>query len=351
MYKAQFYHNQLKAKYQVEVRFTLNGLEITCTEFVQQYSLIDVYSIDEKDQGVVLVKLGHDFPFSVLEIANMQFKEALLRKCPQVRHHKNIESKGYVFIFSTLLVGMFLLLGLVAWSLPWLGEQAAMLMPTTAEVKMGDALYNSYKSDFKIDTFKTQQANKIFKFVDFGKTYPIEITVVKDDVLNAFALPGGHIVVYDKLLKTLETPEEFVALMSHESSHVNLRHSTRMIGRNAATTLLFSWFLGEYGSLSGIGQKFLGLSYSREYETEADKVGVELMFKNKVNPEGMVLLLNKLKEGHNEGNSNKVDKYFLTHPLSSERIEAVKKLIVLQKDTNLFVTSPDLLKYWTELKK
>jgi beta-barrel assembly-enhancing protease len=95
----------------------------------------------------------------------------------------------------------------------------------------------------------------------------------------------------------------------------------------------------------------LGLSYLREYETEADKVGVELMFKNKVNPEGMVLLLNKLKEGHNEGNSNKVDKYFLTHPLTSERIEAVKKLIILQKDTNFLVTSPDLLKYWTELKK
>jgi beta-barrel assembly-enhancing protease len=346
MYKGTFYDKNIRQKFSINVRFTDYGFEIFSPEFITKVNSSDVYVFDEKDKNTVVVKIGNDFPFSVLEVSDAGFKETLYRKYPQVQVKKNHESKGYMVLLTSVLVGLLVLVIGIIYAMPSIGEFVATFVPKEAEIKIGQNYYDSYKYSFKIDTAKTRAANEIFKALDYSKEYPLEITVVQDDIKNAFALPGGHIVVYDRILKDMKTAEEFAALIAHESSHVNHRHATKALGRTAGRSMVLSWIFGNYDGLIQISQEFLRISYTRELEEDADRSGFELMVKNKVNPKGMIALLENLKQG--DELVPKAMKYTSTHPLTEDRINMVATLI---KGKNYdFPKNPALEKVWEKLK-
>ncbi|MCK7559120.1 M48 family metallopeptidase [Chitinophaga sedimenti] len=99
---------------------------------------------------------------------------------------------------------------------------------------------------------KTKLANDFFKQLKIKTAYDIRITVVKDDQLNAFAVPGGHIVVYDKLIKQMKGPGELAALLSHEYSHVELRHTTKTMFRSMGTYVMLSLVFGDLTGVAGV---------------------------------------------------------------------------------------------------
>lgn len=222
--------------------------------------------------------------------------------------------------------------------IPWLAEKSVSLVPVDAEIEMGKTLGETLMTQEKINDSASYFSNRFVEQLQLDDTYPIHIEVIESEEINAFALPGGRIFVYSGILKKMESYEELVALLGHEISHVTNRHSLKNIFRTAAAGFIISSFLGDASSMSAgvLNQlnEFKQLEYSRELETEADDKGYEIMLENKINPEGMLQLLEVLKKSG--GEQPRLMKYLSTHPDTDSRIEniASKKEITAEFPLN-----------------
>ena len=200
---------------------------------------------------------------------------------------------------------------------------ALSMISVKQEISMGDKFYTSFTQNEDIDSTATFILQQFADNLTLSDQYPIHVTVLKDTIVNAFALPGGHLVVYTGILKQMEKPEELVALLGHESSHVNQRHSLKSLLSRISTSIFIS-FLSK--DISGFSQGLINnvnmlkvLHYSRALETEADNEGMKLMVRNHVNPIGMKFLMEDLLKLDKELPSSL--SFMSTHPLTKERLK------------------------------
>jgi predicted Zn-dependent protease len=194
------------------------------------------------------------------------------------------------------------------------------------EIALGEQMYQSLISGAKIDEHKTRAINDFYKALHYDIGYPVQITVVESNDVNAFAVPGGHIVVYDAILEGMKTPEELAALLGHEGSHVALRHSLRNIFRSMARKMFLLVVIGGDAGIAGYladrADDLKGLEYSRALETEADDNGIILMRKSGLNPSGMMRLMELLQK---ESAGREPSALLSTHPVFESRIKNIRR--------------------------
>ena len=199
-------------------------------------------------------------------------------------------------------------------------------IPVQEEIKWGNQFYESIVSDKEIDSSATELVKKITEHYSMSNQYPIKVAVVEDTTVNAFAMPGGHIVIYSGIICTMKHPDELFALLGHEATHVNQRHSLQMMLTNITSSYLLSILTSDF---NGLGSTLLGnaellreLGYSRKLEAEADWKGQEIMIQNKVNPAGMTQLMEALQAAYSDnGNWS----FLRSHPVTKDRISESKK--------------------------
>ena len=153
--------------------------------------------------------------------------------------------------------------------------------------------------------------------------YRFKVTVVQSDIVNAFALPGGYVVVFTGLLKKAESPEEVAGVLGHELNHVLLRHGLERIVKTLGLVAVVAIFVGDQSGLIGLakrlGIELVTLKFGREQETEADLSGLRLLHRAKISPAGMIRFFERLSE------SDKLQVEMLsTHPMSAARAERLK---------------------------
>ena len=100
---------------------------------------------------------------------------------------------------------------------------------------------------------------------------------------NAFALPGGEIILTDALLRRL-SDEEIQTVIAHEIGHVRLRHGLRLLVQTSGTAALASFLLGDYSGLMAIPLLLVHLSYSRDFEREADCFAYDYLRRHRLSP-------------------------------------------------------------------
>jgi len=158
--------------------------------------------------------------------------------------------------------------------------------------------------------------------------------VLNSSVPNAFALPGGYIVINRGLLVGLSNEAEMAAVLGHETGHVTAKHSLAAYQRAIAGNVLLSGVAiaagGRFGvqQLSGVTASLVENGFSREQEREADWLGIDYMVKAGYNPEGAVQLQEYFYR-QLEGGKNPlwVEGLFRTHPFSKERLDNARALI------------------------
>lgn len=157
--------------------------------------------------------------------------------------------------------------------------------------------------------------------------------IIKDKQINAFALPGGYICVYNGLIFTTQSEAELTSVMSHEIGHVVQHHIFRNIAnynRNqwlALAGLLAGGLLAAVNPAAAIiaiqgGQGMAVqnmLSFSRDYEREADRVGQRIMYQAGFDPNAMPLFFERLQNA-NKFNDNGAYEFLRTHPVTTARI-------------------------------
>ena len=153
--------------------------------------------------------------------------------------------------------------------------------------------------------------------------YRFQVWTVDDEVLNAFAAPGGFIVLHSGLVRKTESPEELAGALAHEMQHVIQRHSTRAIFRQLSLQLLIAALLGDLEA-GGPVSDFGALRYQREDEEQADVEGFALLVRARVDPEAMV---NAYRLMERDGaDAPEEFEYLSTHPNMRSRVERLESM-------------------------
>jgi beta-barrel assembly-enhancing protease len=155
--------------------------------------------------------------------------------------------------------------------------------------------------------------------------FPWTAYIIHDDsMVNAFAIPGGHVYFYTGLIKELDNEAMFGGVMAHEMAHCALRHSTDQLTRHYGLTLLISIVLGENPTMlaqiaADIGSGLTALAYSRKMEYQADDFAVKYMSSTEYHPLALADFFTKL-----EG-LPRPPLFLSTHPSPEDRIDKIQE--------------------------
>ncbi len=240
-------------------------------------------------------------------------------------------------LFWGSAVGVLVGLGLLVWfGSDLMIEWAVARIPVEWEQQIGEMVYQDalsketiLKEGAAVNAVQEMTHRLTDKIQD--NPYKFQISVVQSPVVNAFALPGGYVVVYTGLLKKAESGEEVAGVLSHELNHVLQRHGlermVKMLGLAAVGSILVGDQQGLIGLAKDLGLNLATLKFGRAQETEADLTGLRLLSEARIAPEGMITFFERLSEK----DKGRVE-LFSTHPMSAARAELLKaELAVLSK--------------------
>ncbi|MES1923924.1 M48 family metallopeptidase [Salinisphaera sp. T31B1] len=230
------------------------------------------------------------------------------------------------------------------------GRSQLQLFSEDTIAQMGVKSYQQMKQQEPIDTSTAD--NRYVKCVADAITRVTggewEVTVFKDDQVNAFALPGGKIGVYSGLLDVAKNDDQLAAVIGHEVGHVLAHHGNERISQQYATQgglSVVSAFLGSGGggagsqavmSALGLGaQVGILLPFSRTQESEADLIGLELMARAGFDPRQSVQLWQNMAAAGGEQPAE----FMSTHPSDQTRINNLESHMA--KAVELYQQAPN----------
>lgn len=256
-------------------------------------------------------------------------KQLLSRLSPETRERKRHVPGTRRWIGG--IVGVFVVLPLLALVVlitqaGAITEWAVARIPIEMEKKLGAQAFAQYRLTAALQEGHPAlpMLRELGNRLTPGSPYRYEIHVVRDESVNAFAMPGGYIVFHTGLLEKAARAEEVAGVLAHEIQHVELRHGLRGMAHAAGWRVVLTLLMGDAGGsvAASLAENLGNLRFSRSQESEADLRGVKALLAADIDPRGMADFFRKLaKEG------SAVPALLSSHPASEERFAAVEKAV------------------------
>jgi Zn-dependent protease with chaperone function len=232
---------------------------------------------------------------------------------------------GWTALGLFLALPLLLLAAFLIWSdavAAWIADR----IPVEREHNIGQLLFEGMKPGLKLceETEGARLVRELGERLTQGSRYRYQFHLVKEAQINAFAMPGGIVVVHTGLVAATRRPEELAGVLAHEIQHVEQRHSLKGIIKASGLSGLWLLATGDVGSgLAGKATtKMLSLKFSRNAESEADARGLELLHRVGIDPHGMPDFFGILAS-----RSGSAPALLSTHPLSKGRQQALNAQI------------------------
>ena len=237
-----------------------------------------------------------------------------------------------------VFLGMFSALAL-AQPLPDLGGGDAGLAPQL-ERRIGEAIMRdirfrepTYLDDPEITDYLGNLGARLAQHAA-GARQDFEFFAMRDHTINAFALPGGFVGVHTGLLSAAESESEVASVLAHEIAHVTQRHIARMLGQQQQlqlpmlAALVAAILLGRSrpdlatgaAAAASAGALQTQLSFSRDFEREADRIGFQALESAGFDVHAMATFFEKMQRGMRIADDGTLPGYMRTHPITTERI-------------------------------
>ena len=234
----------------------------------------------------------------------------------------------------------------MAEGLPDLGDPSQSDLSPQIERKIGESLFRDmrwgnpdYLDDPEVEDYLNTLGNRLVAASSDARS-DFQFFVIKDATLNAFAWPGGFIGVHTGLILAAESESELASVLAHEVSHVTQRHIVRMYSTEGTTTavalagLLVAILASR--SNSSVSEAAIAttqavgiqrqLNFTREFEREADRIGLQTLTTAGFDVRGMGSFFERLQKS-NRLYDNNAPSYLRTHPLTTERIADIDNRI------------------------
>ncbi len=228
--------------------------------------------------------------------------------------------------FAAICLTVLTLAAGYVWGLPWVSEKAAALIPAGAERQMGEAALKSLEGDFftesklpkeRQEMLRAEFANAVQRAL--GDTAPAYTLLFKKSKIgpNAFALPGGFIVMTDELVALSKDDSAIFGVLAHELGHLHHNHMMRNVIAASVVGGVAVVIWGDVGTIAaGVPAAVLQSRYSREFETEADDYALDFMQRAQIAPGGIAALFRELQKK----DGGDIPEFFRSHPATDERI-------------------------------
>jgi predicted Zn-dependent protease len=158
--------------------------------------------------------------------------------------------------------------------------------------------------------------------------FPVTFNLIESDEIGAFTLPGGYIYIHTATLKLSDNEAELASVIAHELGHASARHATRQATQEQMLSI-GTVPLTLFGGLGGLAVRQLGaplafFHFSRAFETEADFLGIQYLWKAGYDPEASVNMFERV-EATERKRPGAVAQLFRTHPMTAERIAKTQR--------------------------
>jgi Zn-dependent protease with chaperone function len=245
-----------------------------------------------------------------------------------------LEDRISVAVASVAIIICALLFGYY-YGLPAAAELIVKRIPIETEVSLGNHILTWFddKQWFMASHIDQDQRdsirNKFSKLHEGLLISPhIELEFRNSKLIgpNAFAFPGGTIVITDQMVETAESEEEVLAILAHEIGHAEQRHGMRQILQSSFIALAAATITADAASLSsavaGLPVIVAQTKYSRDFETEADEFAFDLLKRHDISPEAFANLMERLDK---DSKSMKKLSFISTHPITQERVKRARE--------------------------
>ena len=272
-----------------------------------------------------------------------------LSDVPSIRAQLAKASQRRLFNWSLLVACVAVLIMipvLLLTRMDWVSEVIAEQIPAEWEHNLGESAFAQVKLGKQVLTDESgQQALEaliapLLAAVN-DQRYRFEVVITADQEVNAFALPGGFIVINAGLIQEANDASEVLGVLAHEIAHVTEQHGVRNIINAAGIFLVVDALLGDVSGvlamLANATPLLINQSYSRKFEAEADAVGLQLMQSAHIDPRGLVSFFEKMRVREQEM-LEKIDDedtrsmvedamgFLSTHPATEDRIRDIREL-------------------------
>lgn len=228
-------------------------------------------------------------------------------------------------------------------NLPDISGPAGAELSISKEIELGQILISQVRGHLPVsnDPELSQYIHSLgtrITSAGINSNFPFTFILVTNPDINAFALPGGIVAINTGLLTLSDKESEVASVFAHEIAHVTQRHIARNFANAksfsviSALTLLGSILAAAYGG-GELGQAALittqsglqerQLAYSRSFEQEADRVGMQFLVNANIDPQGMPAFFEKLNK-HTQLNRGQIPEFLSSHPLTANRISESK---------------------------
>lgn len=357
MWKASYYNGKNPVEHFVTIEITPQGLKITAPDkSIAYWNYKDIRQTQGAFKGeVIKIEKTADNITEAIVVKDRKFSHELFTYLPKehtlrfFRHDtmsRLLKILPIIITFSVLIYFF-----IYTYVLPKSVNYIANKIPIEYEENLGKNTVTLITSN--MEECDDEKLNKVVENIFntyennlFESLYTFKYKIVKSDMVNAFAAPGGYVVIFTGLIEKTKRIEELAGVIAHEMQHVTKKHSLRNMIRSNITSFFLTMIFG--GDLSSVGttiNQLQALSYSRELEEESDKEGAYLMSLSGIDIKGMADFFETLSKESKV--SNTVTSYFSTHPDPKERSRLIREIASTQKNISIIKEN----KNWDKIKK
>ncbi len=261
-----------------------------------------------------------------------------LRDMPNLRRRSPPKGRGRLVAWAIAAVAAVAIqIGVL---IPLLADNLAALIPAEGERVLGEATLGHIREaldETGLNPLEVCEAPEgsaaLARLVEnlSGKRdfrQDVSVSVLNHEMVNAFALPGGFVVIFRGLIDAADEPDEVAAVLAHEIGHVisrdPTRHALRSAGSIGVLGLLFGDFAGGAAVLF-LTERLISAQYSQGAESGADEFAYGVLSEAGVNPGALGDMFENMRDKH--GDSDGVTAHFLSHPTLSQRITAAHAVV------------------------
>jgi len=325
-------------RHPVTVRFVPGALDIATSDAAsRRWPLAEIRQTQGAYRGQpVRLELGRTTP-EVLIVDDVAFLTALRQATRRPARFHDPRRRGLrtTLTVAAAIAALGATAGLYLWGIPAAAGVAARFVPVAWEARVGDEVF-SRLFDLErrcVDPERQRVIDAIVERLTAGGAagpYHLRVTVVDLPQVNAFALPGGRVVVLRGLLEATDSPEMLAGVLAHEIQHVVRRHTTRAILQHASTGIMVAALAGDVSGLVTFALEgarvVAAFGYTRQAEEEADTHGMRMVLAARIDPGPTLGFYEKVLGPLDRRPSQGVWRYVRTHPAAGERLATLRTI-------------------------
>lgn len=336
--QARYFDGETAAPREVIVKFGDASLIVLAPNDmpITHWSLAGLRDLGEGGASLSLAPGdGGDDETERLTIDDAEMVAAIRAVCPDLRSRPAVKRSRWARALlwaGGALGAVYLIIFHIA---PALSDQLAALIPPEAEAAMGEQMAERFAGLFAEEGgakfCATPQGDRALKALTnrlesgAGAHVPLVVRVLDHKMVNAFALPGGQIVVFRGLLDAADNPEELAGVLAHEIGHVAARDPTRLTLRSAGAAGLLGLLFGDFTGAAvtvALSEALLRSGYQREAEAAADDFAARLLGREGLPTPPLAAFFTKLAKKGRSGPS--LLSHLSTHPDLAGRAAAME---------------------------